>query len=362
MATEREIALSGNVEERALSRLSSPDETTSEGLDVDVPVDSNVLQISFAASDAEDAYIGASIFTQAYIDYRNELSASRRGTPPLPVAEVITAAERPLDPVTKRYPLVISISALLGLGLALATAVVRERLTGRLRDRSRVQQLVGRPVLAELATSTRSAPLGEAAPDHASRQEAYGQLAARLLHETPGHSGGSVFLTSATDVPSSSEFAANLSASVAATGRKVVLVRRAERPSSAPSGVAQDGSSSVPQPAPEMLAPGVSLLLLPPASASSVETLPALRRLLNEVEPAAMTVIDGDSVLTHQSTPLMADVADLTLLLVDPSTETAGDLEAAVSALSHLDGRLLGCVLVDSGKSGLLDRFRRHKA
>jgi hypothetical protein len=58
----------------------------------------------------------------------------------------------------------------------------------------------------------------------------------------------------------------------------------------------------------------------------------------------------------------MADVADLTLLLVDPSTETAGDLEAAVSALSHLDGRLLGCVLVDSGKSGLLDRFRRHKA
>jgi hypothetical protein len=69
-------------------------------------------------------------------------------------------------------------------------------------------------------------------------------------------------------------------------------------------------------------------------------------------------VINGDSVLAHRSTAIMADVADLTLLLVDPRHQTAGDLEAAVAALSHLDGRLLGCVLVDHGKRVLLNRFR----
>ena len=357
MATEREIALSGNVEERALSRLPSPDVATSEGLDVDVPVDSNVLEISYTAGTAEDAYIGASIFAQAYIDYRNELSASQRGTPPLPIAEVITAADRPSDPVSKRYPLVILVSGLLGLVLAVATALVRERLAGRSRGSSRVQQLVGRPVLAEVALPTNAGSFEDTAAAGALRQEAYDQLAALLLQETPDGTGTSVFLTSATDVAGKSRFAAHLSESIAATGKKVVLLRRGEQaPSVQPSIDAANLTGAVAQ-APKTGTSGVSVALLPPLSTSSAETVSALRKLLAAMDSSAMTIIDGDSVLAHQSTPLMADAADLTLLLVDPRHQTAGDLEAAVSALSHLDGRLLGCALVDHGKGVLLNRF-----
>jgi capsular polysaccharide biosynthesis protein len=357
MATEREIALSGNVEERASSLLTSTDVATLEGLDVDVPVDSNVLEISFTAGTAEDAYIGASVFTRAYINYRNELSTSLLDTPPLPVAEVITGAERPSEPVSKRYPLVVLISGLLGLVLAVAITLLRERLTGRLRERLRVQQLVGRPVLAEMAPSTKDGSVEDTAEGSAPRQEAYGELVARLLQEAPDGSGGSVLVTSATDVAGQSRFAANLSDSLAATGKQVVLVRRAEQPSSAPAGLDAERSSGAIVQSRET-GPGVSVALLPPLSASSEETLPALRRVLAEIDPSAMAVINGDSVLAHRSTAIMADVADLTLLLVDPRHQTAGDLEAAVAALSHLDGRLLGCVLVDHGKRVLLNRFR----
>jgi Mrp family chromosome partitioning ATPase len=335
---------------------------TSEGLDVDVPVDSNVLEISYTAGAADDAYIGASIFAQAYINYRNELSASQRGTPPLPVAEVITVAERPSDPVSKRYPLVILISGLLGLVLAVATAMVRERLGDRLRDRNQLQQLVGRPVLAEVALPTNAESFASTDDAGAQRQEAYDQLATLLLQEASDGTGASVFLTSATDVAGKSRFAAHLSESIAATGKKVVLLRREEQAPSVQPRVDAAGSIGAVGQAPKTGTSGVSVALLPPLSSSGTETVSALRKLLAAADSSAMTVIDGDSVLAHQSTPLMADAADLTLLLVDPRHQTADDLEAAVSALSHLEGRLLGCALVDHGKGVLLNRFERRAA
>jgi Mrp family chromosome partitioning ATPase len=170
-------------------------------------------------------------------------------------------------------------------------------------------------------------------------------------------------LTSATDVAGKSIVAANITASIAATGKKVVLVRRGRHAQSVDPAHQPEAAAANRQALDRTWldgVPGVSISMLPATSESSAATLQALRKVLLEADRSALTVIDGDSVLAHEATPLVADVAGLTLLVVDRRHETADEVEAAVSALAHLDGRLLGCVLVDPGKSGPLDRFRRR--
>jgi hypothetical protein len=90
MRTEREIALLGEVVHRAAHRLGLPADIAAQGLSVSVPIETDILNISYSASNAQDALAGAIAFTRAYITFRNSIGA--------PVAQLITPPTLPTQP------------------------------------------------------------------------------------------------------------------------------------------------------------------------------------------------------------------------------------------------------------------------
>jgi uncharacterized protein involved in exopolysaccharide biosynthesis len=97
MGTEREIALSGDVAALAAEQLGRPSDTAANGLSVSVPIEGEVLTISYSAASPREALAGATAFAQAYIDYRNESG------PPAPMASIITYPTLPTEPIGTNF-------------------------------------------------------------------------------------------------------------------------------------------------------------------------------------------------------------------------------------------------------------------
>ncbi|MGH2369393.1 MAG: hypothetical protein ACRDI2_14460, partial [Chloroflexota bacterium] len=144
MGTEREIALSGEVARAAGGELGLTADAASGNLQVEVPVDTNVLEFSYSADTGEEAFRGAQVFTQAYVDYRNGSQSS--------VAQIITPPSVPSEPTQPNLYLALALSLLVGLGLGVASAYAWDRLSPRLRDITDVEIHTGLPVLAAVPT------------------------------------------------------------------------------------------------------------------------------------------------------------------------------------------------------------------
>jgi uncharacterized protein involved in exopolysaccharide biosynthesis len=152
MTTEKNIALSQNVADRAASLTHSAPSDFDDGLDVGVKLDSHVLTISYEADSAQSAQVGASVFSRAYVDYRNDVAADAADSSDIPpMTELITPASRPSQAATAQVPLVLGLGAIVGVGLGLLVALAIDRLTGRIRSEEQVAQLAGVPVLGTVS-------------------------------------------------------------------------------------------------------------------------------------------------------------------------------------------------------------------
>ncbi|MGH3476591.1 MAG: YveK family protein, partial [Nocardioidaceae bacterium] len=188
MGTEREIAVSGTVAREASDELDLSADTASANLQVEVPVDTNVLEFSYSADTSEEAFLGAQVFTEAYVDYRN----GPRGE----VAQIISPPSLPSDPTRPNFYLVIGLGLMVGLGLGIAVAYAWDRLSPRLRDVADVEAQAGLPVLASIPT-VRAAPgerLVVGSARSTSGAEAYGKLTARVLSLLQRYDARSVVL------------------------------------------------------------------------------------------------------------------------------------------------------------------------
>jgi succinoglycan biosynthesis transport protein ExoP len=357
MGTEREIALSGDVAETADENLNLPAGTASDNLQVDVPVDTNVLEFSYSADTAAEAFRGARVYTQAYVDYRNSLHGS--------VAQIITPPSVPREPTGPNLYLIVGISLLVGLGLGITIAYAWDRLSPRLRDIEDVEVQTGLPVLA--AIPTLRAPPGEQIVVNSQRAttgaEAYGHLTARLLSLLQQHDERTVVITSPSAGAGKTTVTLNLAASLAATGKDIIVLSADPRETATTvrSGVLR-------RPGLEELLRGKAKLedalhnteieglrILPPGGSLKephaainirklIEVLDQLRRATDIV------LIEAPSVLGVANTAILAEQADLTLLVVDIRRGRRADVSAAVSTLSHVESRLAGCVVNDPGR------------
>lgn len=357
MGTEREIALSGTVAETAGQRLGLSADTASDYIQVEVPVDTNVLEFSYAASSPERAVLGAEVFTEAYVDYRN-------GTR-LAVAQIITPPSVPSDPSRPNLYLILGLALLVGLGLGVALAYAWDRLSPRLRDNADVEAYTGLPVLA--AIPTLRAPPGEQIVVGSQQvihgAEAYGHLTARLLSMLQHSDARSVVITSPSDGAGKTTVTLNLAASLAAAGKETIVI----------SADARDAAMTVR--AGVLRRPGLRELLrdkakledtlheteieglrvLPPGGSIKaphaslnihklIDVLDELRRQTDVV------LIEAPSVLGSADTAILAEQSDLTLLVIDIRKGRRDDAAAAVRALSHVESRLSGCVVNDPGR------------
>ncbi|GIV00432.1 MAG: hypothetical protein KatS3mg014_2047 [Actinomycetota bacterium] len=209
MDTERQVAASTKVAELAAERLGTDRSTEDllEHLDVSVPTNTQILEISFSDPDPATAQAGAQAFAQAYLDFKvqqatqafasveealtakikqlqqqlateqQKLAAAEPGSPQQAAAqaeidvlttriatyenrisdlglidldpgEVIQPADLPRSPSSPNHVLNGGLAAALGLALGVGLAFLRERLDDRVVGRLGFEEILGAPTLA----------------------------------------------------------------------------------------------------------------------------------------------------------------------------------------------------------------------
>jgi Mrp family chromosome partitioning ATPase/capsular polysaccharide biosynthesis protein len=281
MATEKQIAGSTVVAQIVIERLhvrTTPEEILT-GLRLEVPVDTEVLRFVFTSPYPEEARRGAQAFADAYIAYsRGRAEAETAGVIEslkgrvddltARLAEVqrsasgggsstgnaeasaliaeISISEQKLASVTSgsnqggtivgratlpdaaagHSPLeVLVLGILAGALLGVGAALVRDRTDDRLRGAADLERCLGAPVLAEIPALPPGMPLGRLVRDEprSSIADSFRRARAALLGSLSGERG-TVLVTSADDRRLQSAAVVNLAVTLAASGRRVLVV------------------------------------------------------------------------------------------------------------------------------------------
>jgi succinoglycan biosynthesis transport protein ExoP len=330
MGTEREIARSGDVAARAAEQLGLPSDTAAKGLSVSVPIDGTFLTISYSAASPQNALAGARAFTQAYIDYRNEQG------PPAPTAKRITAPRLPTEPNGTNFPLVIGLSLLLGAMIGVGTALVWDKITDRLRGVEDTEAITGLPVLASVPLlKTRKRNRMALADPPRPGAEALGYLTSQLMHVMTTRRATSALVTSPSPGAGKTTMAVSVATSLARVGKNVVLVDLL------------NGSTPLHRALRTHEVEGLRVLTYGAVAAQGAVSfnVEELHLLLGRLTKTAdFVVIDAPTVLGAPDTALLADRVDAVLLVVDLRYGLRADAAAAVSALSLVEHKLVGCV------------------
>lgn len=373
IGSEKLIAESGLVLDRAAKKLGVDPGVLSHGLAVSVSPDTNVLDFDYTASTPEQARARAQEIAAAYVAYRNASSSSSKKpsatTPRIPVkATMVTPASLPSSP--KGHPLEINLAAGLAIGIALGigTAMVRDWTSDRLRSRAEVERLAGAPVLASIPRSGRL-PRRTGPPtlyEPKSRQaEAFRYLRTRLeAVGTPVVDGRVVLVASAAAREGRTTVAANLAAALAASGAEVLLVdgdMRHPRLHEVFGVDTADGVTDV------LAEPGFHE---PAARSTSVPGLRVLTAGSELVDPgdllegrrlrnlfltlrykADYVVVDSAPLLDFADPVALAAACDEVLLVANARTSTRTGLAAAERELAGLATAVTGTVLNDTTRA-----------
>jgi polysaccharide biosynthesis transport protein len=194
------------------------------------PANTSILDITCTMPTPTAAQACANAAAVAYRDYRDETtkSARVRALDPLDVS-IVTPAPYPSAQSHKRKVELIAVGVILGAGLGVGTALLRDRTDDRIRDRLDFEAILGGPVLGDIPIPDRQAGAPEAAvvnDPRSSQAEAFRHLRARItpLLDTAEARGSVVLVTSAKAGENSTSIACNLAAVMAYGGLKVLLV------------------------------------------------------------------------------------------------------------------------------------------
>lgn len=337
MATESAIASSGAVASLAMPNLGPDAGEGASGLSVSVVLATNVLQISYSAPTAQDAYRGAVAFSNAYVTYRNTGQKTN-------VAEVVTSPAVPTSGSGSNLLLILGVGGFAGLALGVGAAWAWDRLTDRLRSAADVERLAGATVLAELPRWSRSArafaPAGRPA-------EAAGFMATRLHALAGGRRHGvTLVVTTPRRGGGTTTLAANVARTLALQGCEVVLVGadvHAPRTHQSFSTFASPGLIDV--------LTGVCTLddAVQPTDYAGLRVLAAgtapelerplnvdqLRLVLAQLAAGAVVVVDAPPLLSWPVSFILASHANAVLIVADLRAGTRADASAAAGLLGE---------------------------
>jgi succinoglycan biosynthesis transport protein ExoP len=356
MGTEKELVTSELVTSRAASVLGVPIADLTAGTEVTVPVDTEVLDITCSSGDPGEAQRRAQALADAYVTYK--------ATQPIPTlpeqARVMTPAGRPGSPSQPKLPLNLAAGLLVGLLLGFLTALVRDRLDGRVRGAGELEQR-GLPVLAVLPPSRELAPAPDVlvlrAPESAAAQ-AYGALGEQILVATRDASPATVVVAGAVPELGTSSVAANLAATLALSGRQVVIVDADSRPARTdPAGLRdRPGLLDVlAHQVPLQVAlqrtrvPRLTLLSLGHRTPASPPQLVGSRWAQTSAALAKsfeIVIVAAAPLLTSANGVRVAHGATGVVLVVHDRQSARADLDRAVVELLRVEAPVLGCVLI----------------
>jgi tyrosine-protein kinase len=386
MGTEKGIASSGAVLALASRSLQVPERLLQNGESVSVPVDTELLTISFSDPNRYEARRLAQGLARAYVTFRNPkpqhvVKVQGKGklaksvtvttpavTPPGAVqAAIITPASLPLSPSSPNRPLDVGVALLAGLVLGLGTALVRDRIDDRLRGPVDLAERTDAPVLAVIPAFRRrrsdsASGLVMLTSPGSAVAEAYRNLRTRVL-QVAGWRGASTILVTCPGREDKATVAANLAAAVAQSGRRVTLVCADLRWPRVHGlfGLEDDeaGLTSVlygrADLATTLRRTGIRGLQVlpagpPPPDPGALPQSPVLREVLDELRSGGdFVVVDAPPVLAGADAGALAELAPMILLVSDARRSRRAQVRAAVHELGHVREKVIGCVLSENG-------------
>ena len=367
MGTEKAVATSDVVLKRASHLIGVPVSRLKHGLSVSVPLNTNVLRISYTLPDPRQAQSQAQAVAQAYTDYWLAEQPSPRTSPrtaggAIFGSSVITPATLPTSPASPNHVIDLLVATLIGLMVAVGTAFVRDRFDDRLRSPIEFEELAGAPVLAVIPAvrqargDVRSGLVMVRSPE-SSAAHAYEDLRTLVLRAAAKRNAKTLLVTSPAG-DRQTMVAANLAIALARAGRRVTLVCADLR---WPHGHELFG---------EFNASGLASVVegrvgLADAVCSTdidgLQVLPAgclegdygaalhggrLGQIVGRLQRGAdFVVIDAPPVLAGADTGALAELAEMVLLVGDARRTTRRQMNAMTDQLMHVSDRIIGCVI-----------------
>ena len=451
METETKVATSRGVAMLAAKKLGTTTalDTLLGTLSVSEVRTSAVLDFTYASLNRQRAQQGAQAFADAYLDYRrqqalDDILASSRAIqqqlsliqnrlnainnqvavatdpsqkqdlvaqanllngqialleqnlvqliPPdtLPVGELLQPANLPSAPSGPNTARNVALGLMMGLGLGITTAVLRERLDDRVRGRGDVEGSAEVPVLAVVPKSKvgRKYKLAHrlvvAYAPNSPASVAYRKLRTAVLAAGVNGNPMSLMIASPEDDEGRTATAANLAAALALAGKRVTLVSADLRKPRVHLYFRELGRSSSPECVPprgilplsgtvhiedriglaDVLVGRVgvaealkqtdirnlSLLTAGMWAANPTELLgsPAMAKVLNELQHQSdVIILDVASVLSVADAVTLAPNVDAILLVVESGSTTRQNLEQACQQLQQIKTNLMGTVLTN---------------
>jgi capsular exopolysaccharide synthesis family protein len=387
MATEKGIVSSGAVLAIAARSLHVSQSRLLRGVSATVPASTYLLQIFYSDPSPQVAQQRTQAIANAYVSYRSSKPApakkSAKAASPVqatPTASLVTSASLPSSPSSPNYMIDIAAALIVGLGLGVGTAGIRDHLDDHLRGPGELEALASAPVLALIPSfrSSRSDPTRRLAvfvsPDSVVA-EAYRNLRTRLVQAAASRGARTLLVTSAA-WEDKSTIAANLAASLAQAGYRTILLCADLRWGRAHEifdlgelgGLTSllDRRTDLATELQTTSIPGLRLLpagLLPP-DPSAVLQRPALRTVVGELRAQAdFVIIDAPPMLATPDVGPLRDLTEMILLVADARRSTGAQVRAAVGEMrraeSKAESKVVGWVLDNVGRRRRLPKPRR---
>lgn len=282
LETEREIMQSTEVAQRAAENMDPPESADAlvGHLDVSIPGETQILEVTFSDPNPLRAEDGAAAFTDAYLAYKTEqdtqaieelrrplqsqideltgqleainadgdsgatqdrdalitqIAVLRSQLAPLnglvvDPGDVIQAANLPSKAASPNHLLNLALALIVGLALGLALAFLRERLDDRLHGREDLEARAGAPVLAVIpkVMGWRKSKLGEilvtVVKPRAPAAEAYRTLRTAVTFLASERGMQTLMVASGESGEGKTTTAVNLAVVLAQAGRRVILL------------------------------------------------------------------------------------------------------------------------------------------
>ncbi|ANY19428.1 Tyrosine-protein kinase YwqD [Tsuneonella dongtanensis] len=314
-------------------------------------LDEQERRVSFNALNGE--VTGLRTQLQSLLDRYNQISASANVRPnTITLLDKATVPNRPVSPVLAKNLL---IALILGAGLAVLLAALRETFDDRLRSAEDVERKLGVPLLGMtplVEAEDLADPKGALAEAHASIRAAVGFTLPRRDHNI-------LMVSSSQEQEGKSTTAISLATKFAALGQKVLLIDGDLRRPSLASAL---GYKRTDRGFAEVLAGQVRLqdALLPqtnpnldvlpvgaiPPNPVEVVSSPRLDEFVAEQRKHyALIVIDSAPVIGLADAPLLARVCDGVIFVVESNRAHFGQAKAALRRLRESGTNVLGVVL-----------------
>ncbi len=341
-------------------KLDKDPRSLAQSIDARVKPDTVVLSISVTDPAAKEAQRLTQAVAETFVAYVSELETPPgKSTAPVK-ASIVDRATVPETPVSPQPLRNLAVAAILGLGVGIGLAAVRDRLDKRIKSIEDIRRVSeDAPLLGTILFDRKASkePLILGLKSHSPRVESYRVLRTNLQFVQAGAESKVIVVTSAVPNEGKSSTAANLAISLAEAGDSVLLLEGDLRRPRATEYLhlehsvglttvlvgrlaLTDAIQTVPD-STDVLAAGRT----PPNPAELLQSA-GMKEVLDQVrETYDVVLIDAPPLLPVTDAALLASQADGAVIVVRHNSTTDDQLRGSFARLESVGARMLGIVV-----------------